>query len=203
LRAHFLQGDRWVRRGTPPPASYHLKTQGNTIERDANGNAITVNASGQPVPRLPFIELGEARFVTGLVGSYDNVKTLADLGFPSQAALRQGFKSKVDDYLSAGYIVPGEATAMRSRAALCPPMTYTHIYRDQYDKFVDSTQPSTALPNSIRKISIQVAVTNRPLPALPMNSPWCVPRSVPRTTTRFPSAMTYSTDVMRSGKAAR
>jgi hypothetical protein len=94
LRAHFLQGDRWVRRGTPPPASYHLKTQGNTIERDANGNAITVNASGQPVPRLPFIELGEARFVTGLVGSYDNVKTLADLGFPSHAALRQGFQEQ-------------------------------------------------------------------------------------------------------------
>ena len=142
LRAHFLQGDRWVRRGTSPPASYHLKTQGNTIERDANGNAITVNASGQPVPRLPFIELGEARFVTGLVGSYDNVKTLADLGFPSQAALRQGFKSKVDDYLSAGYIVPGEATAMRSRAAFCPPMTYTQTYRDQYDKFV-AMQPCT------------------------------------------------------------
>jgi Alpha/beta hydrolase domain len=136
LRAHFLQGDRWVRRGTPPPASYHLKTQGNTIERDGSGNAITVNASGQPVPRLPFIELGEARFVTGFVGSYDNVNTLADLGFQSHAAYLKAFKSKVDDYLSAGYILPEEATAMRSRAALCPPMTYTQTYRDQYDKFV-------------------------------------------------------------------
>ena len=70
VRAHFLQADRWVRKGTPPPVSYHLKTTAdNEIERDANGNAITVNASGQPVPRLPFVELGEARFHTGHIPS--------------------------------------------------------------------------------------------------------------------------------------
>jgi hypothetical protein len=39
-----------------------------------------VNANGQEVPRLPFIELGEAHFITGFVGSYDNVKTIGDLG---------------------------------------------------------------------------------------------------------------------------
>jgi hypothetical protein len=136
LRSHFQQGDRWVRSGTPPAASYHLKTQGDTIQRDANGNAITVNASGQPVARLPFIELGEARFITGFLGRYDNVKTYSDLGFPTHAAYLNAFRSKVDDYRSAGYILPEEAAAMRSRAALCPPMTYTQTYRDQYDKFV-------------------------------------------------------------------
>ena len=95
-----------------------------------------MNASGQPVARLPFIELGEARFITGFLGRYDNVKTYADLGFPTHAAYLNAFKSKVDDYRSAGYILPEEAAAMRSRAALCPPMTYTQTYRDQYDKFV-------------------------------------------------------------------
>jgi hypothetical protein len=64
------------------------------------------------------------------------VKTLADLGFPTHAAYLNAFKSKVGDYRSAGYILPEEAAAMRSRAALCPPMTYTQTYRDQYDKFV-------------------------------------------------------------------
>ena len=142
LRAHSLQGDRWVRSGTPPPASYQIETQGNKIQRDANGNAITVNASGQPVPRLPFVELGEARFVTGFVGSYDNVKALADLGFQSHAAYLKAFKDEVADYLSAGYIRPEEATAMRSRAALCPPLTYTQTYRAQYDNFV-AIQPCT------------------------------------------------------------
>lgn len=137
LRAHFLQGDRWVRKGAPPPASYHLKTTGgNEIERDANGNAITVNASGQSVPRLPFVELGEARFVTGFVGSYDGVKTIADLGFGSHAAYLKAFKDMAKAYLSAGYILPDEAAVMRDRAALCPPLTYTETYGDQCDDFV-------------------------------------------------------------------
>jgi hypothetical protein len=137
LRAHFLQSDRWVRKGTPPPASYHLKmTSDNEIERDASGNAISVNVDGQPVPRLPFIELGEARFITGFVGSYDSVKTITNLGFGSHAAYLKAFKDEVSDYLSAGYIRPEEAAAMRERAAMCPPLTYTETYRDHYDQFV-------------------------------------------------------------------
>jgi hypothetical protein len=48
----------------------------------------------------------------------------------------QGARREVDDCLSAGYILPEEAAAMRSRAALCLPMAYTQTYRDQYDKFV-------------------------------------------------------------------
>jgi hypothetical protein len=141
LRAHFLQADRWVRKGTPPPGSYHLKTiAGNEIERDANGNAITVNTSEQPVPRLPFVELGEARFVTGFTGSYDNVKSIADLGFGSHAAYVKAFRGKLAAYRAAGYIRPEEAAAMRERARLCPPLTFTETYRDHYDDFV-SIQP--------------------------------------------------------------
>ena len=54
----------------------------------------------------------------------------------------KAFKNKVDDYLSAGYIRQEEASAMRSRASLCPPLTYTQTYRNQYDKFV-TIQPCT------------------------------------------------------------
>jgi hypothetical protein len=141
LRAHFVQADRWVRNGTPPPVSYHLRTTaGNEIERDANGNAITVNTSGQPVPRLPFVELGEARFVTGFTGSYDNVRSVADLGFGSHEAYLEAFKRKLAAYGAAGYIRPEDAAAMRNRARLCPPLTFTETYRDHYDNFV-SIQP--------------------------------------------------------------
>jgi hypothetical protein len=137
LRAHFLQGDRWVKNGTPPPPSYQFKTsRGNKIDRDGNGNAITVNPSGQRVPRLPVIELGEARFITGFVGSYDNVKTIAELGFTTDGAYLKRFRDTLSDYAAAGYILSEEAAAMRARAALCPPLTYTETYRDHYDNFV-------------------------------------------------------------------
>jgi hypothetical protein len=66
-----------VKRGLRPPPSTHLKTSdGETLDRDENGNAISLNARGRRVPRLPFIELGEARFITGFLGSYDGVKTI-------------------------------------------------------------------------------------------------------------------------------
>ena len=136
LRAHFLQGDSWVMQGTPPPPSTHLKTSdGVTLDRDVNGNAISVNASGQPVPRLPFIELGEAHFITGFIGSYDAVKTIEDLGFESHDAYVKAFEDKVADYLQARYILNEDADAMRRRAALCPPLTFTETYRDHYDEF--------------------------------------------------------------------
>jgi hypothetical protein len=38
--------------------------------------------------------------------------------------------------MNAGYILPQDAAAMRARAELCPPLTYTQTYRDHYDNFV-------------------------------------------------------------------
>jgi hypothetical protein len=104
LRAHFLQGHAWVKQGTKPPASTHLKSSDNlTLDRDANGNAIVINAREQPVPRLPFIELGEARFSgEGLTGTYEDVKTITELGFRNH-----------------------------------PSLTFTEVYRDHYQNFVD------------------------------------------------------------------
>jgi hypothetical protein len=137
LRAHFLQGHGWVTVGTPPPSSTHLQASDDgTLARDVSGNAISVNASGRPVPRLPSVELGEAHFISGFVGSYENVKTIGELGFRSHNAYLQAFAGKLADYQKAGYILKEDADAMRSRAALCPPLTFTQTYRDYYDQFV-------------------------------------------------------------------
>jgi hypothetical protein len=135
LRAHFLQGHRWVQHGPPPPPSTQLRTsKGNKIDRDANGNAISVDAGG-PVPRLPIIEIGEARFISGFVGSYDGVKSIQDLGFASHHKYVKALADKLADYVKAGYMINEDATAMRERAALCPPLTFTETYRDHYDAF--------------------------------------------------------------------
>ena len=44
-------------------------------------------------------------------------------------------RPKVADYVKAGYMINEDATAMRERAALCPPLTFTETYRDHYDAF--------------------------------------------------------------------
>lgn len=137
LRAHFLQGDDWVRQGkAPPPSTHFLTADGVTLDRDANGNAITVDARGRHVPRLPFIELGEARFITGFLGSYDQVKTITELGFTSPSKYVKAFDKKLKDYVKALGILADDADAMRSRAGLCSPLTYTETYRDHYEEFV-------------------------------------------------------------------
>ena len=136
MRAHFLQGHSWARGGPQPPPSTHLKTlDDGSVARDASGNAISIDASGQPVPRLPFVELGEAHFITGFVGSYENAKKIAELGFGGHAAYLHAFGEKLADYLNAGYILKEDADAMSRRAALCSPLTFTEMYRDRYAEF--------------------------------------------------------------------
>ena len=137
LRAHFLQGHGWARGGPRPPASTRLRTtDGGALARDGSGNAIAVDASGRPVPRLPFVELGEARFRSGFVGSYDAVQPIAGLGFASHAAYLRAFEDRLAAYLRAGYILWEDAEAMRRRAALCAPLTFAETYRDHYAAFV-------------------------------------------------------------------
>ena len=44
LRAHFLQGDLWVRQDkAPPPSTHLLPAHDGTLRRDMNGNAISVD----------------------------------------------------------------------------------------------------------------------------------------------------------------
>jgi hypothetical protein len=117
LRAHFLQAHRWVRnRVAPPPSS-------------------TVDDG----PHLPFVALGEAVFHPGFLGSYDNVKTITELGFSTHRAYAKAFNAAVDAYARAGSILPEEASEMMRRASLCPPLTYTETYRDHYARFVAIT----------------------------------------------------------------
>ena len=62
--------------------------------------------------------------------------TIEELGFQSHAAYAQAFADKLADYLKAGYILKEDADAMRRRATLCAPLTFTETYRDYYDAFV-------------------------------------------------------------------
>ncbi len=117
LRAHFLQAHRWVRNRVAPPPSSGVDDG----------------------PRLPFVELGEAVFHSGFLGSYDNVKTINQLGFGTHRAYAKAFNAAVDAYARAGSILPDEASEMMRRASLCPPLTYTETYRDHYGRFVALT----------------------------------------------------------------
>ncbi|MGG1676666.1 alpha/beta hydrolase domain-containing protein [Neobacillus sp. NRS-1170] len=143
LRTHFLQGDNWVRIGIGPPLSHHLLAAvDGTLVKDGNGNAISVNASGHRVPRLPFVELGEAHYIVNvgignLLGTYENVKTIQSLGFNTHNEYLNAFREKLTDYLDAGYILKEEAEKMFRRATLFPPLTYTETYLDHYENFVD------------------------------------------------------------------
>jgi Alpha/beta hydrolase domain len=114
LRAHFLQAHRWVRNRVAPPPSSGVDDG----------------------PRLPFVALGEAVYHPGFLGSYDNVKTITELGFASHRAYAKAFNAAVDAYARAGSILSDEASEMRRRASLCPPLTYTETYRDHYERFV-------------------------------------------------------------------
>ena len=117
VRAHFLQAHRWIRNRVAPPPSSGVDDG----------------------PRLPFVELGEAVFHTGFLGSYDNVKTINQLGFATHRAYTKAFNTAVDAYARAGSILPEEASEMMRRASLCPPLTYTETYRDHYGRFVALT----------------------------------------------------------------
>jgi hypothetical protein len=100
-----------------------------------NGNAITVDARGHRVPRLPIIELGEARFKSGFLGTYKRVRTIEELGYASSEAYVKAFDAKLDDFRAAGYILGEDARTMRRHAALCPGLTFTEAYRDHYEEF--------------------------------------------------------------------
>jgi hypothetical protein len=75
----------------------------------------------------------------GFLGSYDNVKTITELGFSTHRAYAKAFNAGVDAYARVGSILSDEASEMMRRARLCPPLTYTETYRDHYERFVALT----------------------------------------------------------------
>ena len=116
-----------------PPADVQVRQDrpGCRRQRDRGGHARTAR------PTTPYVELGEARFVTGeLLGSYDAVRSIAQLGYRDHPAYFNAFREALAAYSRAGYILAEDAAAMRARAGVCPPRTFTEAYRDRYDNFV-------------------------------------------------------------------
>jgi hypothetical protein len=141
LRARFAQGNAWVRTGAQPPPSTRLATTSSgDIERDSNGNAVLVDITGPPVPRLPFVELGEATFVTGFLGTYQPQPppSIQELGYSTHSEYLAAFDGAVANHLSAGSLLPADAQSLRDRARLAPPATFTENYFASYEDFRSS-----------------------------------------------------------------
>jgi Alpha/beta hydrolase domain len=138
-RAHFMQGHEWVTEDAAPPLSTRLATSSGDEEigRDSVGNALLVDSAGNPAPRLPYVELGEAAFITGFLGSYQPQPppTIEDLGFSSHADYLAAFEDALDDQVDAGYMLDEDAQAILGRAALSPPATFTENYFARYEQF--------------------------------------------------------------------
>ena len=139
LRAHFLQGHAWVTQGVAPPTSTRLATtDGDTeIARDSNGNALLVEITGASAPRLPFVELGEARFITGFLGTYQPQPppTIEKLGFSSFPEYLAAFEEALEAQVQARYMLEEDADVLLHRADLSPPATFTDNYFARYDEF--------------------------------------------------------------------
>jgi hypothetical protein len=146
LRAHFLQGHEWVTQGLAPPTSTRLKTtSGGAIARDVKGNALLVDITGASAPRLPFVELGEARFIvpralTGLdqlLGTYapQPPPTIEQLGFSSFNKYLAAFEKALKAQLQAGYMLEDDKEILLERANLSPPATFTQNYHARYHEF--------------------------------------------------------------------
>jgi hypothetical protein len=157
LRARFVQGNAWVRTGAPPPPSTRLATTSSgDIERDSNGNAVLVDITGQPVPRLPFVELGEATFVTGFLGTYQPQPppSIQELGYGAHSEYLAEFDGAVANQLSAGSLLPADAQSLRDRAGSRrrPPSPRT-----------TSRATKTFAPASPAREPLSVTSANRPV----------------------------------------
>ena len=139
LRAHFLQGHDWVTQGDAPPTSTRLATAGGGAEvaRDPNGNALLVEITGASAPRLPFVELGEATFITGFLGTYEPQPppTIEEIGFSSFPEYLAAFEEALDAQVQARYMLEDDAHVLLKRADLSPPATFTDNYFARYDEF--------------------------------------------------------------------
>ena len=147
LRAHFQQGHAWVTQGAAPPPSTRLARAAGAaqIARDSHGNALLVKITGDPAPRLPFVELGEARFIvpralTGLdrlLGTYapQPPPPIKKLGFSSFPEYLAAFEEALNAQVHARYMLKEDANVMLKRAGLFPPATFTRNYFAHYKAF--------------------------------------------------------------------
>ena len=131
-RALLIAGDRWVRLGKEPPPSLAL-------ERDPDTNIIVrddlQNARGGV--RLPAIELSEATFTfepgfPGLKGVVKDPRSIGDAGFYRDfSSYFRDFGGAARDLVSAGFLLPQDASALVERAKLSRPNTFTQNYLDK------------------------------------------------------------------------
>jgi hypothetical protein len=139
LRAHFLQGHAWVTQGDAPPTSTRLATADGDagIARDSNGNALLVEITGASAPRLPFVEVGEARFITGFLGTFEPQPppTIEQLGFSRFRKYVASFEEALEAQVQARYMLQEDAKVLLNRAELSPPATFTDNYFARYDEF--------------------------------------------------------------------
>lgn len=144
LRAHFQQGHAWVTQGAAPPPSTRLARAAGAaqIARDSHGNALLVKITGDPAPRLPFVELGEAKFsatvaTDPLVGTYEPQPPppIKKLGFSSFPEYLAAFEEALNAQVHARYMLKEDANVMLKRAGLFPPATFTRNYFAHYKAF--------------------------------------------------------------------
>lgn len=128
MRALFVAGDQWVRKGVQPPPSTTLKVdaQGN-IMRDARCNAL----GGI---RHPALEAGEATFMASVIrgnwplfGGYANPKRLRESEFPGYI---ESFSKAAKALAAARFLFPAAADRLIGLAKLHPPNTYTLNYME-------------------------------------------------------------------------
>jgi hypothetical protein len=105
--------------------------------RDSNGNALLVETTGASAPRLPFVELGEAKFITGFLGTYEPQPppTIEELGFSRFSKYLGAFEEALEAQVQARYMLEEDADVLLSRAELSPPATFTDNYFARYDEF--------------------------------------------------------------------
>ena len=120
LNAAIASLNEWVRHGTPPEGAPRLQVIGRTIARDANGNAL--NGIRTPQLDVPIATLsGEGQsgsFFCQLYGTtvpFD-AATLASL-YPDHASYVSRFNEATDRAVQAGFILPPDATLMKTAAA--------------------------------------------------------------------------------------
>lgn len=118
--------DQWMTSGTPPPSARPIDTRAGspiTIARDTHGNAL----GGIRTPHLdvPVATLsGAGNTPAGLCSLFgtttpfdtDALNALYQNGsFPSR------FAQATDDAVTAGYILPADASAVKTRGTVTPP----------------------------------------------------------------------------------
>jgi len=84
-----------------------------------------------------FVELDEARFMTGVLGTYEPQPppTIEQLGFSSFSEYLAAFEEALEAQVQARYMLVEDADVLLKRAELSPPATFTDNYYARYDEF--------------------------------------------------------------------